>query len=243
MSVGEQVNDFLSARRGWPGLRRFVTRVVWLVLLLAPRHQPDAMVRASGVSLMKPIGSVELPAAAQDLVVRDDYVFVASDGAGLRVVNASDPSAPAEVAAVGSMVAKRMVASRGWIFVVDDGDPGQAWADDILYVFDVTKPLTPINEMVGYELNGEAVDLVMLDDYRLITAVQRESPHPRDGWLENAWVFNMRSPIVGQYVGRVKPPGNQLAISEHFLYTTTSAPAGGNTSGSLGLDIAILRRL
>lgn len=43
----------------------------------------------------------------------------------------------------------------------------------------------------------------------------------------------MRSPFVGHYVGRVKPPGSQLAIAGQFLYTTTSAPAGGNTSTSV----------
>jgi len=208
---------------------------VWLVLILHLEQLPAplTMGQARGDASLISIGSVDLPAIARDLVVIGDYVFVAADSAGLRVVDVSDPTAPVETAVVEGLVATRVVASRGWLFVVNDGDRsgGTPWVDDILNVLDVTEPAAPIRG-AGYELAGETADIDIAADYRLFAAVGRESPHPRDGWLMRTWVLDMRSPLLGHYVGRVEPPGSQLALAGRFLYASTSAPAGGGTSTS-----------
>lgn len=160
-------------------------------------------------------------------------MFVAADSAGLRVVDVSDPTAPLEVAVVEGGVSKRVVASRGWLFVANDGEfGGVTWVDDTLHVLDVSEPTEPIKGP-GYDVAGEIADIVWADDYRLFTAVGRHSPHPRDGWLMRTWVYDMRWPILGHYMGRVEPPGSQLAVAGGFLYTTSSAPAGGGNSTSI----------
>jgi hypothetical protein len=124
------------------------------------------------------VGQIDTPGFAQGVAVEGDYVYIADDESGLRVVNVSDPAHPVEVGSLpmpGYAPFWDVAVQGNYAYIVADWQGG-------LRVVDVSVPETPTE--VGY--CGAAVN-----SRRVAVAAN----YAYVGGLSNFAVVNVSSPV------------------------------------------------
>ncbi len=141
-----------------------------------------------------------------------DYVFLAAGDDGLRVVDVSDPTIPAEVATVdlgADTYARYLDLANGWAYVSGRGPS----FDDRLFVVDVTDPAQP-------QLDADAVivsggdDIVVRDGLAHIMGGYPVALHIYDVTVPQTPVWQGSATIQSEYQERL------AAIDDHILVTT-----------------------
>lgn len=147
-----------------------------------------------------------------DIEAAADLVFLAAGGYGLRVVDVSDPTAPAEIASVDLGVdtyARYLDVVGGRAYVSGRG----AFPDDKLFVVDVTDPAHPVLESDAVIAAGGG-DIVVRDGLAHIMGGYPVALHIYDLTIPQLPVWQGSATIPSEYWERL------AAIDDHILVTT-----------------------
>ncbi len=156
------------------------------------------------------VGEVALPNLVSDIAISGHHVFVASFGAGLRVIDVSTPTAPVEVGSWDTEGPARAVAVSGdYAYVTTRTfEPG-------LWVIDVSTPSAPIG--VGFVDTPWWPDAVAVSGGYAYVVVY-------SGQLR---VFDVGTPSAPFEVGSVDTPGPARDVAIEGAYAYVAASGGG----------------
>jgi len=173
----------------------------WGVLFVVDAGTPSA-----------PAVSGELVVSGLDIEAAADHVFLAAGGYGLRVVDVSDPTAPAEIASVdlGADTSAR------YLDVVNDRaylSGRGAFPDDKLFVVDVTDPAHPVLDADAVIAAGGG-DIVVRDGFAHIMGGYPVALHIYDLTIPQTPVWQGSATIPSEYYERL------AAVDDHILVTT-----------------------
>ncbi len=173
------------------------------------------------------VGSANvLPCKLTDVAVADDYVFVASQRGGLRVLDLSDARSPKEV---GSFRAPGAIAA-----VTATGNYAFAGGPDVLHVLDVSDPKALREVATCKTTLGPAASVALVGDYVCATA---------DGKTLNT--FDFSEPAIPKEIGsyELHAPTWQIVGTDGLVRseTTRIVPSGGHLlvfgANRAGLDV------
>jgi len=147
------------------------------------------------------IGALDTPGEAWDIAVSNGYAYVADRGAGLRIVDVSEPAAPFEVGNFDTPGDTYAVAIDGNYAYIADGN-------DYLRVVDVSDPPNP-DEVGSYYLGGNVVDIAISGPYAYVA-----------NWYDGLRIVDISDPENPIVVGSVDTPGiaHSVAASEGYAY-------------------------
>ncbi len=128
-----------------------------------------------------------LPAIVRDVYVVDNYAYVAAGGAGLRVVDVSDPAVPLEVGTYKPPGGAEGIYVAGKYAYVTDGYG--------LRVVDVSAPAVPL-QVGGYDTPGLALDVYVAGGYAYVA-----------DWASGLRVVDVSDPAAPAEVGAYDTPG------------------------------------
>jgi len=191
----------------------------------------------SNPSSLREVGATApFPYFVEDVAVSGNFAYVAAGGAGLRVVNISDPTHPTEVGAWASRGYAEGVAVAGNVAFLADGPYG-------LRLIDVSNPAQPNEIGFAFEMNyafkvavdgqyayiaaagaglliadvsdpRHPVELSTFDTpgYAYGVTVSRNTAYVADGW-EGLKIVNVADPAHPIEVGSYKTPGWTFGIA------------------------------
>ena len=147
------------------------------------------------VVLFRPraLSSLDLPGFANDVVVGDDYAYIAAGAAGLVVVDVFDRSVPLIVGSVDTPGNANSVSVLGTTVYLADGVEG-------LQIIDVTNPQTP-SILNTVDTPGQALGVFATGTLAFIAD---EDP--------GLHVIDVADPFTAQIVGTVDTPGRARAV-------------------------------
>jgi len=179
-----------------------------VILDLGDRTSPDV------------VGEADTPASAYDLAVAGSIVYVADDEGGVRVVDWSDPTAPAEIAAAEGFRAWRVAVSGDLLYVIEVV-PNQPYA---LRVFDVGDPAAPVEVGAPLELPTLSGEITLHGDVAYVSA------------REALVILDLSTPTAPVEVDRIPFDGvNDAEVAGDVLYLTSSDPF---TGGLFAYDVS-----
>jgi len=152
------------------------------------------------------VGDIPLPDRIMDVEVSGNYAYVATWGAGLRVVDISTPSRLFEVGVVETYEELKAIDVSGDLLVM-------ASRLDGLLAFDVSTPSTPV-EVYSYEDSLKFFDVVMTDNY--VYAVD---------CFDGFFAFSRSPPAVLKLVGQVSLDycPDSVAVADDTAFVGTYA--------------------
>jgi hypothetical protein len=132
------------------------------------------------------VGAVELPSAASDLRVAENYAYVAAGASGLQVIDVSDPAAPRIAGSLALPGIALEIALAGPVAYIAAKDGG-------LHLVDVSDPAAPA--LIGTVPTAGAARGVTVDRERLFVATDI-----------GAQLFDLRNPRAPAWRGSIETP-------------------------------------
>ena len=148
-------------------------------------------------------GQLNLPGFSEDLVVVDNYAYLATGDAGLRVVDISDPVNPT---AGGNFdtpgYAEGIAVSGGYAFIADGGEG--------LRIINIIDPANPF-EIASFDTPGWVNNVTVEDNHAFVTDS-----------TEGLYVLYTANPAYPVEIGSYNTPGRAMsvAVSGELAYVT-----------------------
>ncbi len=162
------------------------------------------------------LGVYYRPALAHEIAVADNYAYVAeypdSDGSqalggGLRIINVSDPAAPAEVGFYDSPEDPWGVAVAGDYAYIADGVGG-------LRIVNVSSPVRP-TEVGFYDTPGQAFGIALLENYAYVAD------------SSGLYIVDVSNPATPTQLASYETPSGASAVAVARNYAYVAAGGGG----------------
>lgn len=150
--------------------------------------------------LIRLLGRAATPGRAVDVATNGSHAFVACEGAGLQVVDLTDPDAPLLIGGVATSGAARAIAVAGSFVYVATDSPG-------LQVVDVSSPASPtiVGSLTLPGIANQSADVVAAGSFAYVAS----------GALYVVDVSNPESPLV---VASIDSVGAAVAVSGTYAY-------------------------
>ncbi|MFZ0392108.1 MAG: T9SS type A sorting domain-containing protein [Calditrichia bacterium] len=147
-----------------------------------------------------PLDKLLMPDEANDLFLQGQYLYVAAENSGIRIIDVSDPANLNEVGSYVTPWAQDVFVAGNYAYALDFDYAGSATDfQGALIVLDVSDPTQPFLKGVYADFQFTAWDIFVVDDYAYVT---EGSPN------FTLWMFDVSDPAQPIHTDTFDLPGD-----------------------------------